>query len=192
MNHQSLQHTSSTQWSEIPEIQLQQTSQLSLSSLHHPASHLLSSSAASSSLPQVCCSMTQLQPSTRSNSPLTAYSSTLQHHTQCTQNTPCHLSFQHLSLEFLQITLGRLSRKGSAQISQQRRLNEDTRPHSTPQIHSKSSRVFRTMTFHYLLPTLLLQQATTQSNNCVYINRPRYTYTVLQIIVPWWNTLLKP
>ena len=92
MNHQPFQHTSPIQWSAIPENQLQQTSQNYPPSPPHIAPHQFSSSAASPSLPQVSCSTMHLQSSTLPQSPLTTRPSTLQHHTQCMQNT-------HQSLE---------------------------------------------------------------------------------------------
>ena len=188
MNHQPFQHTSPIQWSAIPEHHLQQpsqTSQIYPPSPHHIAPHRFSSSATSPPLPQVSCSMMHLQSSTRPQSPHTIRPSTLQHHTQCTQNTHRSLEPPASDSDIPTNHPWQMSRRGNAYISQQRRLHEDTRPHSTLRINSKNFRISPTMTSQYLLLTLPQQQAANQPHSCVYINRPQYMYTVSQIIVTW-------
>ena len=97
MNYQSSPHTPTIQWSAIPENQHRQMSQQLPSSQHQSAPHRFSSSATSLSLPQVSCSVMQLQSYTCPRAPPVTRSSPTQHHTQYTHNA--HLLLEHPVIE---------------------------------------------------------------------------------------------
>ena len=98
MIYQSSQHTPTIQWSAIPGNQHQQMSQQLPSSQHQCASYRFSSSVTSLSLPQVRCSVMQLQSSTCPRSTPITRSSPTQRHTQYTHNA--HHLLQHPVIEF--------------------------------------------------------------------------------------------
>ena len=192
MDHRPSQHSTTIQWPAIPgnQNQLQKMAQQRPPSQHQIAPYRFSSSAASPSLSQFSCSSMHLQPFTSPRSQLTCPSFT-RHHTQWTLNT--HQSLDPPTTESetttnhpWQTVKKRKRTYPSTETAIRGHLSPFNSPNQFEQLSHLSDDDIQN------LPLILTQQQiANKSYSRVYTNRPRYMFTVLQIVVTWWNTLQK-
>ena len=158
---------------------------LHLPSQHQIAPYRFSSSATSPSLSQFSRSSMHLQPSTSPRSQLTTCPSFTRHHTQCTLNPYQSLDPQTAESETpTNHPWQTIKKRKRTHLPMETAIRGHSSPFNSPNQFEQLSH----LSDDDIQTSASVPYATTNSEQAtqpLYTNRPRYMFTVLQIIVTW-------